>query len=242
MRRAVLGVITAAVVVGLTLVALETDGSEEESATDDTEVSQTTRVSTTPPGDDPAAACAEHDPVTAELDGDGRPDLVSHAWVDDHAVLAMCTASGTVETTDGRGQTEVLQVIDVEPDGRAEVLFGSTTMSAAITSIAVLRNEQIVVLAPPGTPYFDLQDGALELDDAGTPTATAAFGCEDVVGDSRRELIQVVATYSATGVRWSKEAYEIDGAVVRSVHHDEGTEPPSGPDRFGYPRSLTQPC
>ena len=184
----------------------------------------------------------------AHVDDDGRVDAITHTWDalpegDDGPVLRVCSGNGTVEEIEGSGQAEMLQVIDVELDGRAEILFGGTTVSAARYDMAVMVGDALEVVTANEEP-LSVWQGALEHDDSGNPTQLAEFGCEDGDGDGRRELAVTRLSLTETAAKWSTDFYEIRGtqAVLEGTRLGSGPRPPADASLFDFARSLVPPC
>lgn len=204
------------------------------------------------PGPGPGLeACAGDELVVADFDGDGQPDQVFGQWVDDHDEptdpgvgvyeLTVCTGSGIAASIAGVSNGEAITAIDVEGDGRAELLAGGTTGSAVYFDVVVLIDGELEVVTGGATEPM-LREGIIETaGDPVVPTETAAYGCEDLDLDGQVELVQVDASFDATGVSWTKTGYRLDGAHAIAGTPQRGTEPFTG-DRIGYPRVLTTPC
>lgn len=236
---------------GLTAVAVLAAGLVAWTSRDDGDPVRTTGRSDTPMtegtrpsgGPDQGGPCGP-EALTADVDGDGRPDQVRHYWDADAdlgmAMVQVCLGDGRELTTPGLGQAEALDVVDVEPDGRAEILAGGTGISSAGYLVITYTDGGLVPVELAGDALM-VSDGALEHDDAGDTTQSAAFGCEDLAGDGRRELVQVTATFSGQGVSWTKLGYSLSGGTATQVSASDGTDAlPS--DRWAYPRSLTSSC
>lgn len=191
-------------------------------------------------------SCLEKETVQADVDGDGLPDLVYHDWIRDRAVLGVCTAVGDNDRMRGEGQAELLQIIDIEQDGRDEIFFGGTTVGAKIAAIAVFNDElQRVRLRNRGTLLVvdGLDPGIWSRHDP----AGAAFGCKDVDEDGHRELIQVSVRPQGPAFRWISRAFSIEGAVATRAMQRTGRAEnvPNKPDErevMEIARGLVKPC
>jgi hypothetical protein len=66
-------------------------------------------------------------------------------------VLGVCTGDGRTDRMAGSGMTELLQIIDVQRDGRDEIFYGGTTATARYFDVAVFRRGKLRrVLRPKG--------------------------------------------------------------------------------------------
>jgi hypothetical protein len=187
-------------------------------------------------------ACDGHVSLEADLDGDRRPDLVYHDFVRGEAELGVCTAAGPRQTIPGLGQSELLEIVDVQGDGRDEAFFGATSASAQFLEVAVISNDRLqVVRLPDGAP-LQLTSG-LEL---GEPTGVraSAFGCEDVDGDGARDLVLVTMIRRGQEFVWRRRAFSVQGAAASPLSEDAGQTPASGgdPEMAERARSLTTTC
>lgn len=193
----------------------------------------------------PPSECAGKHPVEADADGDGRVDFVFHEWLGPPnakggAVLGVCTADGRFDRRPGAGQAEVLEIADVEGDGRDEIFYGGTSASARIMSIAVFRGGALERVRARGGEVLLLLDGLGEGPSAG------AVGCEDRAGDKATELVQVRVRPLARRYRWTRRSYDIKGRTAVVVRRDSGFLPNEHGEDIGkllaIPGRLTQAC
>lgn len=192
-------------------------------------------------GSNAAERCGSGE-VRGDVDGDGQSDRITHYWDAElgRALVKVCLADGLELTTPGSSQAEALQVVDIEPDGRVEILAGGTgATSAGYLVIAYIDGRLVQVKLVDDT--LSVVEGATEQDDSGDTTQSAAFGCEDLAGDGTRELVQVTATFTSTGASWTKTGYSRSGPTASQVSLDQGHDALPA-DRVAYPKSLTSPC
>jgi len=185
--------------------------------------------------------CAGGGVEQADIDGDGVVDRVYHAWIEGDAVLGACLSTGGEPSIPGKGQTELLLIVDVEPDGKAEVVFGATSVSMAFGALAVYeKKEGLVEVTLPDGGEFLLVDGLDDFQDHG-PTTGLAWGCEDWDDDGLRELVQVTARLADGDVTWTKRFYGLRGGVATPLGKVSGTAaaPPLLP---GFAQTLTDGC
>ncbi|MDQ3877767.1 MAG: hypothetical protein M3290_05385 [Actinomycetota bacterium] len=160
--------------------------------------------------------------MPADVDGDGITDAVYLDFMDDHAVLGVCTGSGISDSIPSEGQGEVLQIIDVDQDGKDEVFFGGTSIGASIDSIAEFVGGSIVrVRRSDGAPIIvveGLDPGIL----SSHHPAGAAFGCEDVDGDGSPELASVTVSRSDGRFQWRRVDYDIAEGHASIVSRESG--------------------
>jgi hypothetical protein len=174
-----------------------------------------------------------------DVDGDGRRDTVYLDWIEDRgAILGVCTASGQTDEIPSMGMGELLLATDVEPDGRDEILYGGTTISAWAVSVGIFIEGRVQeVLAPDGDVPLTLWDGQrFDLD----PETELSIGCEDGDSDGRRELVQVTVRDEGQMLRWTKEFYALEGRSASLITEESGTLPAS--DENDPADALTSPC
>ena len=163
------------------------------------------------------AACDNRASVAAYIDDDGRPDLVFHDWVDNRAVVGVCTQR-SADTMPGLGQAEVLQVIDVEGDGREEILYGATTMSAEHLAVAVVVDGELHAVRDGEGRRLVLLSGLEVLRGIGRfASHVGVFGCDDRDDDGIDDLVQVMVFRRAGSVEWTSTAYSLASGKARAV-------------------------
>jgi hypothetical protein len=174
------------------------------------------------PGTDAASAvCAGRSTIAADVDGDGVRDLVYHDWIDDRAVLGVCLGSGGTGTMEGAGQTEVLGVADVNADGRDEILYGGTSVSASYLSMAVWIDGALhQVRLPNGDPLM-LTEGV----EIGDRTTASGFGCSAQDGAGRGDISSATVEAMRDGLTWLRVDYELDAATATEMGSESGTAP-----------------
>lgn len=181
------------------------------------------------------ASCVGRQTIRGDVDGDGRTDLVYHDLIDDNAVLGVCTASGITVTAPGMGQSEVLELIDVDRDGRYEIVFGATSVNLRGANLAVMVEGQLRIVEL-GHDRLSLLDGWRE-----DNTETVAYGC---TADGALVLV-MTKDDGRDGFRWYRDAYvlhESEGrALAVKVSSDGGTRAQTS-DLLTHARALTEPC
>ena len=110
----------------------------------------------------PSPECDGHLSLAADLDGDGRADLVYHDFVRGKPELGVCTAADSRLTIPGIGQSELLEVIALSAHGRHAILFGATSISAQFYEVAVIVHDRLTKVQLPGGAPLTLTNG-LEL-------------------------------------------------------------------------------
>lgn len=142
---------------------------------------------------------------SGDFDGDRRADEAFERNGPAGLVLGVCLAGG------GLHEAEVVQAegsfdaIDLDGDGRSEVIYGGTTVSQGVDCVAVLVGGRLVLVD------HCFASGPLPAEGVGQ-----AWGCEDVDGDGRRELLQVTVRDGRAKATWSKEIFrlEVDRLVL----------------------------
>jgi hypothetical protein len=183
-----------------------------------------TTITSVPP------ACRPHGPFPEDLpdvDGDGRRDFAYHAYVNGEPQLGVCTASGSEDVLPGSGMTEEFGWVDLEPDGREELLYGGTTVSAGFENVAVFLNGQLVEVRTSDGEMLTLASGVFDEEDL-------AWGCEDHDGDGIREFVQVTVSADSRGTRQLHRVwYRLKGASAVQVDAASERLDSRGPIRFG---------
>jgi len=200
----------------------------------ETLASEATRTETSP-------SCAGRSTIAAELDGGGARDLVYHEWVDDRAVLGVCLGNGITRTIEGAGQAELLGIVDVNADGRDEILYGATSVSASYLQMAVWIDGALHQVTLPDGDALMLTDGVK----FGEERATAsAFGSVAQDGEGGGDVASVTVEGTRDGLTWTRVASALNAASVTEVGSESGTAP--GPSDVAtlldLARSLTSPC
>jgi photosystem II stability/assembly factor-like uncharacterized protein len=212
------GVLAFGVLLLLFSVAAFSLGSSEQAGKPMTGITTTTS--------NPRSLCSQQPAYDADVDGDGRNDYVYHLYLHEpgggRGALGVCTFAGEWSEIDA-GSPEAGGVVDIEPDGRDELLFGGTTVSRAIECLAVFLHGQLRVVAT--------RDGDLCVV-GGTGEASGEIysnGCRDVDGDGVRELIQVEVPRDG---KWTRRAYRITGAQAVLLSEERGNAPPADGGTF----------
>jgi hypothetical protein len=175
------------------------------------------------PGSDVASiSCGGMSTIAADVDGDGERDLVYHQWVDDRAVLGVCLGNGATGTMEGAGQAELLGILDVNIDGRDEILYGATTVSASYVEMAVWIEGALRQVTLLHGDALVLANG-VEIGPEGT--TALAFGCDtqDSVGD----IASVTVGEWPDGLMWVRVVYALNAATVTEIGSESGTVPGS---------------
>lgn len=159
------------------------------------------------------------DRLRVDVDGDGRADVAYQRTTQQpfDVRIGVCTAWGLRSEVSPGGMGEIFAATDVEPDGRAELLGGGTSVNAAYTTPIVFRAGRLHLVR------FEGDELTLVADGFPSQQARHGWGCEDVTGDKKREIVQVTADYQrGTLIR---AAYRIDGARARMVARSTATIP-----------------
>ncbi len=92
------------------------------------------KLATTPRGDD---SCKSKETLFAHVDDDRLRDRVYHDWIRKGAALGVCTGDRRTDPRPGAGMSELLRIIDVQNDGRDEILFGGTSILTRFYDVAL---------------------------------------------------------------------------------------------------------
>ncbi len=90
--------------------------------------------------------CHGNEGDTADVDGDGRGDLVYHAWVKGRARVGVCLGDGRSDAIPGVGQAETMMVLREDAVDRDVILFGATGMTENAHRLALWRSGRLVVV------------------------------------------------------------------------------------------------
>jgi hypothetical protein len=168
---------------------------------------------------DSRSRCTDPGVFSADVDGDGRSDHVYHLYLqgESRGVVGVCTASGIHDEIEA-GAPEANGVMDLQPDGRDEILFGGTTVSAAILSIAVVEDGRLREVEFPGS--VSLISGMTQQSEGSW--MSESWGCRDVDGDGDREVVTAEFRWSRDGGDWIGRAYRLVGTKAMLVQERRG--------------------
>lgn len=155
--------------------------------------------------------------VSADVDGDARPDQIWEARSEHGQVVRVCTASGTVDELVVGGQGLILEAWDADGDGIDEIFAGATSVSAASYALYRVFNGRLWSVG------IGVSDGfrSMEIDGERRPVRML-FGCDDIAGDSRRELVQIVIWLDGDTARWERQASAWSGLTVTRAPVERG--------------------
>jgi hypothetical protein len=174
--------------------------------------------------------------LSADVDGDGSRDRVYQRHARFGTVkIGVCTASGVTDEVVIGGMGEVFGVMDVEPDGRWEIYGGGTGVNSVVAIPITLVDGRLRRVQLGGDDLWLTADGYPD------NHRRHGYGCENVYGDARKELVQVTLDYRADTV--TRVGYLVVGA-----HADEVSRQVSAiPSRWNNPKransnEFANPC
>lgn len=184
------------------------------------------------PGKSSGGSCGKGGLVDrVDVDGDSRKDDVFWGFDGSELILRVCTASGRRSEVAGSGMGEEYFAIDVEADGRAELLVGGNSVSMGVTDVMAFRDGRVRALQLPTGDRLSVDQG-WEWGEGGEVVRDAAWGCSDLDGDGRRELVQVNVTWPERRARVETIAYKrASGAGVLAV-------PIARPEQVDLPQEI----
>lgn len=195
-------------------------GSQDPTSTTTTSSSPASMAEGPKAGSD--RSCFRQEPVSADVDGDSREDYVFHTWVKGRALLSVCTARGRNDSRPGLGQAEMLQIIDVNDDGRDEIFFGSNTCCMGELRIAVFIRGGLRLIRDSQTRGpLAMRQG---IDIESHHEIGLAFGCEDLDGDGTRDIAQVKARAKGRRIYWKKVGFTLTAKEARRVGARRGSQ------------------
>jgi hypothetical protein len=151
--------------------------------------------------------------IAGDFDGDGRSDKAYEFQRGDAPwVLGVCLADARSDEVEIGTSEGSFRADDLDGDGRDEIIYGGTTAWQQIDEVAVILNGIVRLVDGPG-----LASGALDSDDSGQ-----AWGCEDVDGDDRREVVQVTVRHEGKLARWARETYRLEGTLMPLLSRKTG--------------------
>ena len=162
----------------------------------------------------PGGGC-EAPRAAVDVDGDGREDAVGEGRDGDE--LVVCLTSGEDVAVEWLGGHEAFDVLDLDDDGRAEVVYGSTVLFADVQRLARHVDGEFVVVEDRRGDPFELTDGVLGADAGNRPAHTSVWGCADVDGDGVDELVQAVAFREVETWEVTTTVLALDGDRVQVV-------------------------
>jgi len=162
-------------------------------------------------------SCNKKETLLAHIDDDGLRDRVYHDWIRDGPVLGVCTGDGRTDQRPGSGMSEELRIVDVQRDGRDEILFGGNSCCAEYFEAAVFRKGKLrLVLRAKGEPLL-LTNGIV--DDG----FAKAFGCRTRSGGTTRKLVKASARrISGRRFRWTRAYFRLRDASAKRTSVEKG--------------------
>jgi hypothetical protein len=154
------------------------------------------------------------DPVRADVDGDGREDLVLHHLVAGRPTVEVCVSGDGLRTAPGYGRANLFFVVDVDGDGASEVLAGEDT---GMAQTAVVLRWDGSGLAPVGVT---VRNGTRP----GDSEPRYLFGCapgalvQADVDWARRTGVLTTYTIGDSGVSTSRRDLRVPAGATRETY------------------------
>lgn len=188
---------------------------------------------------------------SADLDGDRRDDRVyrvgAHPAADSRFAeiqeweprIGACTASGVNDEIPVKGQGEVFRVGDLDGDGRSEVWAGGTSGAAGHANVYRLVRDRLRVVMF-GRYELELTGGYQGSD---PQQRVSVWGCSDVAGDSRREVVVVTTEWRFDHPTWRVRVLALDGLRAVQLRETSGEieaddRTSDSEDRLSFAESL----
>ena len=170
--------------------------------------------------------CPEENSLQADVNGDGLEDLISYDYIRG-AVLTVCTARGSRDRINTSGMSELLEIVDIQEDGQAEILYGGTTCCARLAYLATVKKGTIRTIAVAKGEPLQVDSGLGEDPSRDGPLGRA-YGCRDDDGDGAKDLVLVTVRPTREKLRWVEQVFEIEGASAVLLSEKSGTTPRRG--------------
>jgi hypothetical protein len=232
------------IIAGLVATLVLTSGEVESDEAETTEVRQETTTEEVLEETGALVQCLERSTLTADIDGDGLPDLVYHDYLGMRgAILGACTAAGGFDEIPGKGQSQTIRVGDLSGDGRDEIVFGAPLgISHNGLFLGVWIGDGLHEVTRRDGRRFMLMSGQVHRGD-GTLRAEFEWGCEDVDGSDEREIVQVRVrpSWDSGSARWTRVGYRLEDSTVRISSRSRGRLPQSRV-RTGVTGPMVQRC
>jgi len=176
-----------------------------------------------------SSLCPEENSLQADVNGDGLEDHVSYNFIRKQAVLTVCTARGSKDRINTSGTSELLQIVDIQEDGQAEILYGGTTCCARLAYLATVKKGTIRTIATAKGEPLQVDSG-LDDDPSRDAPLGRSYGCRDDDGDGAKDLVLVTVRPTRKKLRWVEQVFEIEGASAALLSEKSGTTPRRGGD------------
>lgn len=170
--------------------------------------------------------CPEEHNVEADVNGDGLEDHISYNFIRKRAVLTVCTARGSRDHINTSGMSELLEIVDIQEDGQAEILYGGTTCCARLAYLATVRRGRIRTIKAEGEPLR--VDSGPDFDPSVDTPLGRSWGCRDDDGDGAKDLVLVTVKPTLKRLRWGEQVFAIEEARAALLSENTGTTPRRG--------------
>ncbi len=150
--------------------------------------------------------------LEGDLDGDGVADRIGLGASPPLLVVCTTTGSYAIEV----GAIDIVEISDVDLDGRDEILVGGTTAWGRGVEIVALVDHQLgIILDASGMP-LTMWRGL-------PPDRVLASGCGAFVEEDGRQIAILDGTVGDGSVEWRRTIYRIAGHRAVELRVDMGT-------------------
>lgn len=116
----------------------------------------------------------------------------------------------------------MLRIIDVEADGRDEILYGGTTTGAEVMRVGGFYRGHLRPVVRAGQDPFLVVQGLDPGILATRQPAGAALGCEDRTEDGVSDLVQVSVRPKGRKFKWTRVSYSLEGSAAMTMKRETG--------------------
>ena len=160
--------------------------------------------------------CSASSALSADIDGDGRPDRVYLTWKGSSARLGVCTSSGATDEVECSGQAEGPLAVVSLPAQPAVILCGGTSVSELFLAPFVWSAGALHLAPLPVDPSeFAVGRGGIG------SSNVEQFGCPRIA--SRRLLAQLTFERRGSSWTWTRRAYAFTAAGAHLANTSTGT-------------------
>ena len=155
-------------------------------------------------------ACPSTKGERADIDGDGRPELVYHSWVKGRAQVGVCFSDGRNASRPGLGQAETMIVLHEDEVDHDVILFGATGIRETVYRLAIWKADQLRIVRDARTNQP--LEARVGLDPQTGIAWAMGWDCDRIKapgtgGEVHGTFVQVKVKKEGGGLKWSSRGY-----------------------------------